>query len=471
MIQRCKKLIALLLITALCHLGPVQVAEAFTIGEEREVGEKLLYSIRSSFELIDDPDVVYYINQLGREVLDVAGIQFFDYRFFVINESEFNAFAAPSGLIFFHSGLIGTMNSEDELVSVMAHEIGHIVKRHLASRIEKGKIVGMASLGMALAALAFGSGAAVPTLMVGSMAAGQSAALHFSRQDEEEADLLAYDWMKKMERNPVGQEKMLQTMRRITRYRSEKLPQYLLTHPDSEARLDYVQSLLENEKQMTAPKEPRDEFEFLRFKYRVMSLVKDKTTFRTYLSGVMSNSQSTPLAVNMAKYGMSQIDRQENSFDSSLKLLDEVLTAYPRKTILQIDRAVVQLAAGKVKEASNALQTVLQKDKNNVYAMMYQAKALTQMGKQSEAEALLQGVALEMPEYPKVYFELGQIAENQGKNGAASFYLGKYYLYGGKIPLARENFRVAEKDPKTPEAMRKESQTLLETIKKLDERD
>ena len=42
----------------------------------------------------------------------------------------------------------------------MAHEIGHIVKRHLASRMEKGKIVGMASLGMALAALAFGSGAA-----------------------------------------------------------------------------------------------------------------------------------------------------------------------------------------------------------------------------------------------------------------------------------------------------------------------
>ncbi|RPH38888.1 MAG: hypothetical protein EHM86_08800, partial [Desulfobulbaceae bacterium] len=367
MIQRCKKLIALLLIAALCHLGPVQVAEAFTIGEEREVGEKLLYSIRSSFELIDDPDVVYYINQLGREVLDVAGIQFFDYRFFVINESEFNAFAAPSGLIFFHSGLISTMNSEDELVSVMAHEIGHIVKRHLASRIEKGKIVGMASLGMALAALAFGSGAAVPTLMVGSMAAGQSATLHFSRQDEEEADLLAYDWMKKMERNPVGQEKMLQTMRRITRYRSEKLPQYLLTHPDSEARLDYVQSLLENEKQVVESKAPRDEFEFLRFKYRVMSLVKDKTTFRTYLAGIMSNSQSTPLAVNMAKYGMSQIDRQENTFDSSLKLLDEVIAAYPEQTILQIDRAVVQLAAGKVKEASSALQTVLQKDKNNVY--------------------------------------------------------------------------------------------------------
>ena len=60
------KLIALLLIAALCHLGPVQVADAFTIGEEREVGEKLLYTIRSAFELIDDPDVTQYINQLGR---------------------------------------------------------------------------------------------------------------------------------------------------------------------------------------------------------------------------------------------------------------------------------------------------------------------------------------------------------------------------------------------------------------------
>lgn len=464
-----KKLTSILLIAALCHLGAVRTTPAFTIGEEREVGEKLLYTIRSAYDLVDDPDITQYINNLGRDVLEVAGIQYFDYRFFVINDGTFNAFAAPSGLIFFYSGLISTMNSENELLSVLAHEIGHISKRHLASRMEKGKIVGVAALGMALAALALGSGSAAPTLMMGSLAAGQSAALHFSRQDEEEADLQAYGWLKKMGRNPEGQERMLQTMRRIARYRSEKMPQYLLTHPDSEARLDYVQSLLENEAKGEKQYSSVNEFEFFRFKYRVMSLVNDKTSFRNHLASIISNAKSSEFALTMAKYGMAQLDRLENNFDSSLQLLDEVIAAYPQYPILQADRAVVELAAGHPKEATKRLQGVLAQDKASAYAMFYLAKALLQQGKQAEAEGYLREVAVEMPEYSTVYFELGQLAENQGKTGASTFYLGKFYLYEGKIPLARESLAAAEKNTSTPEALRRESRTLLETIKRLED--
>ena len=466
-----KQLLSILLVAALCTVAPVRPASAFTIGEEREVGEKLLYTIRSNFQLVDDPDVSQYINNLGQEVLKVAGIQYFDYRFFVVNNSEFNAFAAPSGLIFFYSGLISTMNSENELLSVMAHEIGHVSKRHLASRMAKGKIVGIASLGMALAALALGTGSAGPTLMMGSLAAGQSAALHFSREDEEEADLLAYGWMDKMGRNPEGQERMLQTMRRIARYRSEKLPQYLLTHPDSEARLDYVQSLLENEDKEKKHYTSVNEFEFLRCKYRIMSQVQDKTSFRTYLAGVMSNPRSTDFAVNMAKYGLSQLDRLENNFDSSLKLIDEVIAAFPQYPVLQADRAVIELAVGRVAEARRTLEGVLRQDNANMYAAFQLAKILNQQGDVVQAEKYLKDVAYEMPEYSKVYFELGQIAANQGKNGAAAGYLGKYYLYEGKIELAKENLKKAVADTSTADDTRKECKELLETIKRLEGRD
>jgi predicted Zn-dependent protease len=466
--RRFKQFLSILLVTALCTVAPVRPASAFTIGEEREVGEKLLYTIRAHYQLVDDPDVTQYINNLGREVLKVAGIQYFDYRFFVVNNSEFNAFAAPSGLIFFYSGLISTMNSENELLSVMAHEIGHVSKRHLASRMAKGKIVGIASLGMALAALALGTGSAAPTLMMGSFAAGQSAALHFSREDEEEADLLAYGWMDKMGRNPEGQERMLQTMRKIARYRSEKMPQYLLTHPDSEARLDYVQSLLENEDKGKKHYTSVNEFEFLRCKYRIMSQVQDKTSFRTYLAGVMSNPRSTEFAVNMAKYGLSQLDRLENNFDSSLKLIDEVVAALPQYPALQADRAVIELAVGRVAEARRTLEEVLRQDSGNMYAAFQLARILNQQGDTVQAEKYLKEVAYEMPEYSKVYFELGQIAANQGKNGAAAAYLGKYYLYEGKIELAKENLKKAVADTSTPDDTRKECKDLLETIKRLE---
>lgn len=461
------RLVAAIVIIAMAFVVPVPGASAFSIGEEREVGEKLLFTVRSAFELVDDPDVSQYLNRLGQEVLKVSGVQFFDYRFFIINDNEFNAFAAPSGLIFFYTGLISMMNSEDELLSVMAHEIGHISKRHLASRMEKSKIVGIASVGMAIAALAFGSGAAAPTLAMGSLAAGQSAALHFSRQDEEEADLLAYGWMKKMGRNPEGQEKMLRTMRRVARYRSERLPQYLLTHPETEARLDYVQSLLENERSAAA-KQPVDEFEFFRFKYRLMSRVQDKTSFRTLLAGIVANPQSKPFAVSMAKYGLAQIDRLENNYDSSLKLMDEVIAAFPLQPMLQVDKAVVELAAGRVKEARARLEKTVAADRTNSYAAFHLAKTLIQLGDQQAAEKYLQEVVTDMPEYPPVYFELGQIAANQGKAGPAAAYLGMHYLYSGKIELAEKSLKDAIGAATTSPSMKQQCEELLETIKRIE---
>jgi len=461
------RLVAAIVIIALGWLVPVPRASAFSIGEEREVGEKLLFTVRSAFELVDDPDVSQYVNSLGQEVLKISGVQYFDYRFFVINDNEFNAFAAPSGLIFFYTGLISMMNSEDELLSVMAHEIGHISKRHLAARMEKSKIVGIASVGMAIAALAFGSGAAAPTLAMGSLAAGQSAALHFSRQDEEEADLLAYGWLKKMDRNPEGQEKMLQTMRRVARYRSERLPQYLLTHPETEARLDYVQSLLENERPVAMTK-PADDFAFFRFKYRLMSQVQDKALFRTLLAGKVANPQSTPFTVNMAKYGLSQVDRLENNYESSLKLIDEVIAAFPRQPMLQVDKAVIELAAGRVGEARTRLEKSVAADRTNSYAAFHLAKALIQMGEQQAAEKYLQEVAIDMPEYPPVYFELGQIAANQGKAGPAAAYLGMHYLYAGKIELAEKSLREAVGAASTSPKMKKQCEDLLETIKRIE---
>jgi beta-barrel assembly-enhancing protease len=308
--------------------------------------KKLLYSVRSAFPLIDDPDIVQYVTALGRNVLEVAGVQYFDYHFFVIDNKEFNAFAAPSGLIFFHSGLIATMQSEDELVSVLAHEIGHIVKRHLASRVEKGTYTSVASLGLALAAVAFG-GAAAPALLTGALATGQSLNLHFSRQHEEEADLLAYGWMKKLGRNPEAQAKMLESMRRIARYRSDRLPQYLLTHPNPEARLNYIESLLDIDRQeLQGRPTAANDFAFTRFKYRVMSKTQEPRSFRAYLANIVADKQRAESAKIMAGYGLALLAHAENNHDRALTELAQVINAYPDENILQVDKGVFLFTAG-----------------------------------------------------------------------------------------------------------------------------
>ena len=186
---------------------------AFSIGEERMVGEQLLYTIRAELKVLDDPDISQYINSLGHDVLNVVGPQYFDYHFFVVKSDQFNAFAAPSGLIFFYTGLIKTMKTEDELLSVLAHEIGHVVSRHIAGRMAKQGKVTAATMLLGLASLALGNPALSQGLLTGSMAAGQAIGLSYSRQDEEQADRLSFGWLHSMQRNPKSMEEMLKTMR------------------------------------------------------------------------------------------------------------------------------------------------------------------------------------------------------------------------------------------------------------------
>ncbi len=461
------KFICWLLISSIFHFAAVAPSPAFTIGEERALGEKLLYSVRTAFDVIEDPDISQYINKIGQEVLEVAGVQYFDYHFFVINNKEFNAFAAPSGLLFFYSGLIGAMESEDELVSVIAHEIGHIVKRHLASRMETGKYSNMASIGLAIAAIAFG-GVAAPALLTGAIATGQSINLHYSRLHEEEADLLAYGWMKKMHRDTGGQVKMLESMRRIARYRSDKLPQYLLTHPNPEARLNYIESLIDGENKQKSEKTlQRDDFDFVRFKYRILSQIKNISFVKASLASIIADGKSSEISQKMAYYGLSQVSKNQNDYELGLEYLQEVIDYFPNKNILMVDKGVLQFEGRQYEEAKKSLEAALQKDRSDMYATFTLGQLMYHMGKLTEAESYLRTVTYHMPECSQAYFELGKIASQKNQTAFSAYYLGKYYLYEGKLKFAEMNFRKVLKDGKTPEPILEESTEILKMIKRL----
>ena len=467
-LSRLYKSITLLLILSLLQVVNPRLSLSFTVGEEREVGEKLLYAVRAAFPIVGEPDIHQYINKLGDEVLTVAGVQYFDYRFYVVESEQFNAFAAPSGLIFFYTGLIESMTSEDELVSVLAHEIGHVVKRHLASRMKKGKIVNFATLGLALAAIAFGGGgAAAQALMTGSLAAGQSAQLHFSREDEIEADLMAYKWINDLQRDPYGQKEMLKTMRRITRYRMGQVPQYLLTHPDPEARLDYVEGLLAADHRVVRERTSENDFSFLRFKYRLVSMVKDSKAARAYLASKMSDSRSSDFDVTMARYGLSQLDRKENSLERALKQIDQVIEELPGKEILYVDRAILLAEMGQIEQAKTILKKASRNDPFNMHATYHLAKILNKTGDTEEALQLFFDVSYEMPEYSTVYFEIGKIFAQKGVEIESRFYLGKYNLYEGKLKLAASNFKQVFKSAQSDQKMKDESEKMLSLIEKL----
>jgi predicted Zn-dependent protease len=374
--------------------------------------------------------------------------------------------------VFFYSGLIEQMHHEDELVSVLAHEIGHVVSRHIAKGMDKSMKLSVATSLLALASIALGAGALSQALLTGSLAAGQAANLHFSRQAEEEADLLAYDWMKKMKRHPEGQEAMLYTMRRISRYTmGNNVPQYLLTHPNPSNRLDYVQSLVAFDEKELQNFKKTDDFDFLRMRYRLLSIVKDGKHLRNLLKNNLSDTTLSEAEHVMLRYGLSQLDRMENNLASSRELLEKVIAFYPDRSILLVDLGIVEMEDGNKERALTLFRKAYELNRNDHWATFQLARILLSLGNLDKAEIYLKEIQAATPTYSKIYFELGELKSRQGESGNASYYLGKYYLYEGKLKLARQSLVAAEKKSGLQSENKDDIKILLGIIDRLEDKD
>ncbi|MCL1980874.1 MAG: M48 family metalloprotease [Proteobacteria bacterium] len=470
MFRQCRFFRWLTVFVLLLHLGAPLYVQALTIGEERKIGEQLLFTVRRQFPVLDDPDISQYINELGKRVLTTIGPQPFNYRFFVVQSGQFNAFAAPAGLVFFYTGLIEAMYNEDQLVSVLAHEIGHVVSRHIAQRLDKGTKVSALALIAGIAGVALGVPGLSQGLLTGSLAAGQAANLQYSREDEEQADRLSFGWMQQMGRDPSAMEGMLKSMRRVTRYSmGSEVPQYLLTHPNPEARLGYVQSLLEmmRQKGVPQPQHQTDNFDFLRFKYRVLVQSMDLDKLRTYCATAATTGTDKEQQT-MARYGLALIAGEDRNYPEALRQLAFVQEQYPQREVLEIDKAVLLVGSGNYDEARNILEQSFKRNPSDVYGAYQLGKIELMSGNNPRAEQMLQRVALTMPEYPQVYYDLGELAANRGKEGVSGFYLGKYNLYRGKVKVARQYLLRVSKDTNVPDKIRSEAKAILEKLKELE---
>ena len=451
------KVILFLFITSslLQNIYRVTPAFGFSVGEEREVGEQLLTLVRKSFKLIDEPDVIQYINDLGRETLAVAGTQYFDYHFFVINNKELNAFAAPSGLIFFHSGLIESLDREGELVGVMAHEVGHVVSRHLADRMNKTARINAVTLLGVLVGIALGGGALSQALIAGSTAAGQSAALSFSRQDEEEADRLAFKWMEEENRDPDAMVDMLRELHTMNRYRMGYVPPYLLTHPEPDVRMSYIQDLIMFSGEKNYPEV--DEFPFQRFKSRVISLSREPMQLISYYQNSIADMEPGTAKRAMASYLLSQAYLAAADYDNAEKALQRTMVFYPDRPILKADMGVIYLKAGRYKRAIELLQEAKRGERRNGYANFYLAMAYEKTGRLQEASDLYEELLPDMPDYTKLFYQLANLKAKLDKRDEGYYYYGFYYWYEGDLLNAKLHFTKAlallpENSPKKAEA-------------------
>ena len=108
----------------------------FSAEHEYQLGRAWLRVFRSQVETVNDPLLFDYLENLLFRLVTHSELQDRRLDLVVVDNPTINAFAVPGGVIGIHSGLLLHARTEDELASVIAHEIAHLSQRHFSRRVE-----------------------------------------------------------------------------------------------------------------------------------------------------------------------------------------------------------------------------------------------------------------------------------------------------------------------------------------------
>jgi predicted Zn-dependent protease len=176
----------------------------------------------------------------------------------VFEDESANAFALPGGKIGVHTGLLKVAASQDELATVIGHEIAHVLAEH---GNERASTTFVTQSGLQVAESLAGAPSATrdTALAVLGLGAQVGVLLPFSRTQESEADLLGLDLMARAGFDPRASVTLWQNM---SRSGGEKPPEMLSTHPSSASRISELskripQALPEYEAVRAAGRAPR----------------------------------------------------------------------------------------------------------------------------------------------------------------------------------------------------------------------
>jgi predicted Zn-dependent protease len=458
--------IAAVVIGIVVTLSPVH---AITIQEEKKLGREFQKVMHRYFTRVEDPVISGYVEQIGQKILDIIPSQPFDYKFYVIKEEVYNASAFPAGHIFINSGLLVDLQSEDELAGILAHEIAHVVSRHISERIERSKKTDLAMLAGVVAGIMIGKhtgeAAAAQALTIGSAAAGQTATLAYSRENEAEADQLGIRYMTQAGYDPSGLLAALKRIRSRQWFGSKHIPTYMTTHPALESRITWIDAWMAahpEQAQTNLQNGAQRQAVFKKVNIRLRALYTDPNqAMRYFKTAVSRNPDDTDLAYG---YGLA-LDRVGNQ-KQAVAYLKKALTHNALDPYILSDLGRIYFLSGRYDEALRSLKGALTLKDDNPIGLFYLGRTQMALGKMNDAAINFEALIKKGGGNKQVYYFLGETYSKLNRSAESHYHLGIYHYKKNDYRNARFHLRRAGEQLQDP-AKRKTASELLEEIEKV----
>jgi predicted Zn-dependent protease len=351
--------------------------------QEYQLGRIWLRQLRAQANTINDPLTISFVEDLIFRLAPHSEVRDHRFEFVVIDQAELNAFAVPGGIIGINLGIFLHASDEDEISSILAHELAHLSQRHFARQIENSERqapVAIASLLASILLIATNNADAGFAGLIGSQAAAAQSQLAYSRDWEREADRSGMKTLAESGLDPHAMPSMFQQMLAANRY-NERPPEFLLTHPITDTRV----SDAANRAQAFAIKKRTRSFNFLILQQRAK-----------------------------IRYSIPNAD-QMNYFDKALQSTSDE----HEKDSYRYSKAWIHFQARHYQRAINSLNSISNVNKDQPAVVILTARSLEQLNKAPQGISDLKHAYQLRPDSYPIAISLAKIMSNNDQADAA----------------------------------------------------
>ncbi len=303
---------------------------------------------------IRDAEIEKYLKKYIDPIFTVAGLNPKDAKIILVNEDAVNAAALPNSIMVLYAGFIRATKSVDQVIGVIAHEVGHIAGRHHVrgyAAMEKAQKSGMVMglLGLTLGVLSGRPDIGMATAM-GGMSQSIYSYLHYHRGEEAAADMAAVKYLEKLKWPSIGLMEFLETLQGQELLNSSQQDPYLRTHPLTRDRIERIRDKINEAhcREETLPKEFYED-------YRIIHMKVDAFLFPV-AKVAPKYSGDSPLD----KYAQAILAYREAYYEKALSLVHELIDLDPKNPFYHEFKGQVLFESGKVFDSIKPYETAVQ---------------------------------------------------------------------------------------------------------------
>jgi len=209
---------------------------------EETLGAEACGTLEYYYRLSDNPELIARLRKIAAPIVADSMRKHMDIKFRILETDEINAFAAPNGYIYFTQGLLDVLETDDEIAFVIAHELGHIEKKHAVINYKRAQALSLFAAILIAGTSNNSSDQAKASLFATVMA--NIIMKGYSRDQEKEADEMALTHLKRTNMDYNAYRIVMGKFMDLRQNKVTTIEKIFSTHPSPEERIANLEKYL-----------------------------------------------------------------------------------------------------------------------------------------------------------------------------------------------------------------------------------